>query len=261
VKQSDIRLSVGLGACAVALASGVFVGHLAGRPARTREAASPVAQAATPSPEIKRYKIPVSSAQPSLGPEDALVTIVQWCDFPDPACAAIEPALQSAMSSNPGLVRLVFRHFGRPENPGSALAHQFLAAAFTQGGKFWEARALLFAHKGELTRVQLERYAGQLGLDWANMAKAIDSHDFAPVITSDRLFASMFDVTQVPAVFVNGRPAPSPVTPAGLAKLVDEELKNSVQLVAGGVPKTEIYAELIKKGVWTPLKREQLQQQ
>ena len=251
--KTNIRTSVGLSACAVALAAGFSVGHVAGRPARAEQAA-PLTATAVPA-HVKRYKVPVSSAQPSLGPADALVTLVQWCDFPDPACAAMEPAIQRVMSRNPSLVRLVFRHYGRPDNPGSALAHQFLAAAFTQGGKFWEARNLLFAHKGELTRVTLERYAGELGLDWAGISRAIDNHDFAPVITSDRLFAGMFDVTEVPALFVNGRPAKS----GELDAVVEQELANSVRLLAGGVPKSEIYAELIKQGVWTPVKREQLQ--
>lgn len=263
MKDNGIRLSVGLGASAVALASGIFLGYSLGSPARAKQAAPAVAQApapaAAPLGAVKRYKIPVSSSQPSLGPADALVTLVQWCDFPDPACAAQEPAIKAVMSKNEGLVRLLFRHYGRPENPGSALAHQFLAAAHTHGGKFWEARNLLFSHRGELSRVHLERYAGMLGLDWPSISKSIDSHEFATVITSDRLFASMFDVTEVPALFVNGRPLQAPVTPASLAALVDEELKNGVQLVAGGVPKTEIYAELTKRGVWTPIKREQLQ--
>jgi protein-disulfide isomerase len=244
----------------VALASGVFVGYSLGTPKKQTEQAAPaVAQAPAALGEVKRYKIPVSSSQPSLGPADALVTLVQWCDFPDPACAAQEPVIQAVMSRNEGLVRLLFRHYGRPDNPGSALAHQFLAASHTHGGKFWEARKLLFAHRGELTRQHVERYAGMLGLNWPSITKAIDDHEFATVITADRLFAGMFDVTEVPALFVNGRPVKAPVTQASLEALVQEELKHGVQLVAGGVPKTEVYAELTKKGVWTPVKREMLQ--
>ena len=263
MKHNDIQKSVAALACVVAVAFGGGLGHFLSNLYEARPAApAPTAAVATAkkSGDVKRYKIPVSSAQPVQGPSDALITIVEWCDIPDPACSAIEPALQAARKRYPELVRLVYRHFGRPGQPGSALAHQFLAAAFTQFGKFWEARALLMAHQGELTRADLERYAGQLGMDWTAVAKAIDDHSYAPVITTDRLFATMFSVEDSPAVFVNGRRMER-VTPVLLDQMIDEEFENTVQLIARGVQAENIYAELTKKGVWTALKREDLQAQ
>lgn len=262
MKQSEISKSVAALACLVAVALGGGLGHLLSNLNDARAAAPATRAAAKPadSANVKRYKIPVSSAQPSIGPADALITIVEWCDVPDPACNAIEPALQAARKRYPELVRLVYRHFGRPGQAGSSLAHQFLAAAYTQSGKFWEARALLMAHQGELTRADVERYAGQLGMDWSGIAKAIDDHSYAPVITTDRLFATMFDVEDSPAVFVNGRRLEH-VTQANLDQMIEEEFGSTVQLIAQGVQPENIYAELIKKGVWTPLKREDLQAQ
>lgn len=263
MKPSEISKPVAAFACVLALASGAGLGHLLSSWNDARPAAPPVVAAAAPkakSADVKRYKIPVSSAQPVNGPADALITIVEWCDIPEAACSAIEPTLQAARKRYPELVRLVYRHFGRPGQPGSALGHQFLAAAFAQFGKFWEARALLMAHQGELTRADLERYADQLGMDWSAMAKAIDDHTYAPVITTDRLFATMFDVEDSPAVFVNGRRMES-VTQARLDQMIDEEFESTVALIAKGVEPENMYAELIKKGVWTPIKREDLQAQ
>lgn len=266
LKTNEIHKSAAAVACVVAVGLGGGLGHYLSQKYEARSApqtkTTTAAAMATPkvAGDVKRYKIPVTSAQPIVGPADALITIVEWCDTPDPACNAIEPALQAARKRYPELVRLVYRHFGRPSQPGSALAHQFLAAAYTQFGKFWEARAVLMAHQGEITRADLERYAGQLGMDWNAIDKAIADHTYAPVVTTDRLFATMFNVEDSPAVFVNGRRVET-LTQANLDQMIEEEFGNSVQLIAKGVAAEDIYAELTKKGVWTPLKREDLQAQ
>jgi len=198
----------------------------------------------------KRYMIPVSATQPKTGATEALVTLIQWCDLPDAACAALEPGIRDVLKQHPDSVRLVFRHYDRPQRPGSRIAHEFARAAHEQAGKFWEARALLLAHSGELTLADAERYTQQLGMDWKSVREAINTETFASSITADRIFASMFDVSEPPALFVNGRPLGNKPSAQQLSQMVTDELKNGGELLAQGINKADVYAELTKAGSW-----------
>jgi protein-disulfide isomerase len=249
--QQQLSLPLSLGAMALAFGIGMGVGHFS---ASAAERGSSEAQSA----EIPKgdssliYKIPVSPSQPSKGPEEALVTVVQWCDFPDPACKQTDPVLQKLLKRYPNELRLVFRHYVSATRKDSALAHQFARAAFERG-KFWEAHELLLAHQGEVTHAALEGYASTLGLDWSALKKALDAGTFSGHLAADRMFAEMFDVKASGALYVNGRPVAG--TEAALDALVKEELARANKLLAGGVQKTELYAELTKHGTWKPAPR------
>jgi protein-disulfide isomerase len=198
------------------------------------------------------YKIPVSISQARLGPADALVTLVQWCDLPDAGCEAAEPVVQALLKEHPAELSLVFRHYLSDTRPDSARAHQFSRVAHEHAGKFWEARALLLAHSGPVTDLDLEKMAGKLGLDWAASKKAMDDGTFSGHVAADRMFAEMFDVHQTPAFFANGRPLSGAPSEASLRALVEGELARARKLVATGVQKDALYAELTKNGVWNP---------
>jgi protein-disulfide isomerase len=235
------------GAAALAFVASTALGYYVASDAGKEEPA-PAAQ--TGSSVV--YKIPVTMSQPTLGPADALVTIVQWCNLLDPGCARAEPTVQALLKQYPKQVRLVFRHYLDPAaQPGASLAHQFARIAHEQHGKFWEARALLLGHRGAITESDLERYAGQLGLDWASVKKGLDGGGFAGSVAADRVFAGMFDVKAPPAFFANGRPLVGAAS-EHLEPLVKEELARAREAMAKGVQRTDLYAELTKNGVWTP---------
>ena len=50
-------------------------------------------------------------AGPTLGPEDAPVTIIEYSDFQCPFCAKSEEVLTAIRKSYPSMVRLVYKHF------------------------------------------------------------------------------------------------------------------------------------------------------
>lgn len=244
-KMSKARV-IGVASLAFAGMFGLSVYGLSRKPE-----AAPEASPARPS---LVYKIPVSMSQPSKGPEDALVTLVQWCDLPDPRCAAIEPALQALLKKHPKDLRLVFRHYLEPKREGSSQAHQLARLAHERGGKFWEARELLLSQKGDVPFEQLEGIAVQLGLDWPQAKAAIEGGNFGGAVVADRMFASMFDVASTPALFANGRPLQGPVTEDALTKLVEEELARAKDSIGQGVQRANLYAELTKNGTWSPAK-------
>lgn len=247
--QKPLHRSAVLAIVAIALALGLVAFFFLREPPATPEAAPIEAGAPLASLPPERYRIPVSVSQPTRGATDALVTIVEWCDLPDPGCAAVEPEIDALQASKPDAVRVVFRHFARG-NDSSALAHAFAREAHEQGGKFWQARELLQAHQGPLGMDDVERYTGQLGLNFPDIKAAIDKQTHVSTIVADGMFAAMFEVKDAPALFVNGRSIGSPPSAQVLRQLVAEELVQASRLVGGGVPVADVYAELIKHGKW-----------
>lgn len=236
----------------LAIAGAVFVvalvaGRYAGGPTEQAKP-STTAVASKSASADKVYSIPVSMSQAVLGPEDALVTLVQWCDFPDPGCKKAEPAVQALLKRYPNELRLSFRHFYLDR---SSRAHMFSRAAFEQGNKFWEARALFLADDGPYTEEKLEAWSKQLGLNWAHVESAMDKQLYNTHLVADRAFAKMFDVDGPPAFFANGRRLQGEATEQSLEALIKSELDNALQLVNQGVEKKNVYAEVIKNGTFT----------
>jgi protein-disulfide isomerase len=214
-----------------------------------KAAPAPAVPAAKSSTDIRRYQIPVTSSQPSKGPEDALVTVVEWCELLSTECKAVDPVVDSVLAQYGDKVRLVYRHYlASGQNP--PVAEEFARIAHEQAGKFWEARALLRQGPPVPSKTELEGYAKQLGLDWKSAKTALDEHTHTGPVLADRLFAEMFEVHGVPAFFVNGRRLEGEVTLPAFKSLIDDEIERANQLVAQGIPKKQIYAELTKNGAW-----------
>jgi len=126
--------------------------------------------------DVQRYKVPVTSAQPSKGPKDALITIVEFSEFQCPFCARVLPTTKEITDTYGDKVRIVWRNNPLAFHNNAAPAAAVAMEAFAQGGsdKFWEVHDVLFANQKALTRPQLEEYAQKAGLKAEGVKKALD---------------------------------------------------------------------------------------
>lgn len=226
---------------------GFAAGYLAQE--RSTETDAPVIASGPLSKEV-RYKIPVSIAQPKRGPQDALVTIVEWCDLTGTACAQTEAVIVALRKQYGDRIRHVWRHLDETATEDSARAHEFACIAHEHAGKFWEARALLLAGAGTPTFDMLRSYAARLGMDVASTSAALEKRTFAGAPAADQLFAAKFGVAHAPAFFVNGRRLLGAPTHDRLARLIDLELIHAEKLMQKGVRKAQLYDEITKSGLW-----------
>lgn len=236
-------------AVALLLALGIGV-QMVVLPAQKQAPVLAAAPVLSPLGPVVRYQVPVSLGQPKKGPEDALVTIVEWCDFHSPKCKQAEPVLTAVMQKYPKDVRLAFRHFADPTSIPGLEEHEFSRMAFEQAGKFFEVKDLFMQQPSVGTREDIARYAKQFGMEWSKVLSDLDQHNFAGAIVADHTFAGMFNVKEIPAFFVNGRRLQGDASVAAFSQLIDDELKRTQQLLATGVAKDKVYAELIKNGLW-----------
>ncbi len=256
----------------LAALQGTFAGALSGcdRPAAAKEItvkvvqripkgvepksaapAAPTVQAGSAEDLARRYQIPVSETQPSIGPADALVTVVTWCDFSSQLCRDADRTMQDLLKQYQGKMRWVFRNL--PTRPDYVPAHLYAYAAFHLKGKFWEVRQALMTQPVDkaLTLEELAPFAAQLGLgvdaDKDQLSK------YAENVGTDVRFGDQFGVTRPLGVFVNGRrarPVPAPELKATLTTLINEELANAERMVKAGTSKARLYEDLIKDAYW-----------
>lgn len=141
---------------------------------------------------------------PTLGPEDAPVTIVEFSDLQCPYCARISSTLKRLLHQYPGRVRWVFKHFPLRIHTDAPLAHEAALAAHGQG-KFWEMHDLLLSNQGRLKRDDLMRYARQLDLDLPAFANDLDSRRLRARVLRDSVQGRSLRVDTTPTCFINGK--------------------------------------------------------
>jgi protein-disulfide isomerase len=139
------------------------------------------------------------------GPDDALVTLLEYGDFECPYCGQAEAVVRELLSSSDDDVRYVWRHLPLNDVHTSAqLAAEASEAAAAQG-KFWEYYDALFAHQGTFSPQDLINYATQIGLDLDRFRDDLHHHEETPRVAEDVASADSSGVSGTPTFFVNGR--------------------------------------------------------
>jgi protein-disulfide isomerase len=161
---------------------------------------------------------------PSKGPADAKVTIVEFSDFQGPNCGKFaQQTLPQILSNYGDTVRFVFVNYPLNKDVYAQEAAEAGECANAQGA-FWQYHDLLFqnqqAFAGLLTPDptaglakivdSLKGYAAQLGLDTANFNDCLDSRKTTSAVQADRQVADKaaqdagLTSFPVPAFFING---------------------------------------------------------
>ena len=151
----------------------------------------------------KVHEINIAGA-PSMGPEDAAVTLIEFSDFQCPFCGRVNPTLDQIRETYGEDVRLVFKHLPLRIHPQAPLAHAAAEAAKSQG-QFWEMHDLIFANQRQLTEEKFIEYAGQLDLNVEQFKLDMASEAVKKRVAADTVEASQLGVTGTPGFFINGR--------------------------------------------------------
>jgi protein-disulfide isomerase len=192
----------------------------------------------------KLYRVGLGLPGHQLGPDDALVTIVEFSDFQCPYCARQAPVLENVQKKHASDVRVIYRHFPVQGHRGALVAAEAAAAAADQG-KFWPFHDQLFGHFNHLTRADLESYAQASGLDMARFRRALDEHRFRDAVVAEGAAASALGADGTPTMFINGLPLVGARDEETLDKLIGFQIDRAKELVARGVARGDIYPLLM----------------
>ena len=142
------------------------------------------------------------------GPEDAVVTLVEFGDYQCPSCASMQPIIDRLLKEFGDKARLVARDFPLRQHAYAIKAAEAAEAAREQG-KYWEYTALLYGNQAALSIEDLKKYASQLGLDRQIFDQALDSGKFADRVQRDMEDGLKVGVNSTPAFYINGKQVPS----------------------------------------------------
>jgi protein-disulfide isomerase len=164
---------------------------------------------------------------PSLGPPDAPVTIIEYGDFGCTNCRYWfnQGVLEKIRSTYGDKVRFVWRDFPviTAESPKAAEAGQ---CAYDQG-KFWEYHDLLYQRAPALSISDLKAYAKELGLNEREFNQCLDSGKHQATVERDLQDAHQRGFSAPPTFLVNNEPILGPASFEVFKNAIDPLLKNA----------------------------------
>jgi protein-disulfide isomerase len=146
-------------------------------------------------------RIEVAAMGPSLGPDDAPVTLIEFSDYRCGFCKRAQPVVEAVLERFPSQVRFVHRSF--PLNEVSRAAAEAAACANEQG-QFWEFHRRLFASEVNLDAEGLLQHASELELDLEAFQTCVDERRYQAAVEADLVAGREAGVTGTPSFFVNG---------------------------------------------------------
>lgn len=141
---------------------------------------------------------------PFTGNSAAGVTVVMFTDYQCPACARTHPVLKQAVQGYGDKVRLVIRDFPLENIHKDAFGAALAANAARKQGKFAEYTEILYRNQEALSKTDLVRYAGELGLNVKQFGLDFSDAKTAAEIRKDQADGRSYGVAGTPGIFVNG---------------------------------------------------------
>jgi protein-disulfide isomerase len=179
---------------------------------------------------------------PSKGPADARITLVEFSDFQCPHCRQLYEAMKTLSPRYPQ-IRIVFKDLPiAAVHPWAETAAIGGRCAYMQSpDAFWKIHDALFENQDFISAAniwsKLVEFAGQAGLDKDAFKACLASPEPQKAVEANIADARIMSVTSTPTVFVNGRPVVGG-DPTTLQQFIDYELggKQAAQSPAKSAP-------------------------
>ena len=173
----------------------------------------------------ERLFVPVGESDHSLGPETALVTLVEYGDYQCPFCGQAYPIIKELLDRVGRRVRFVFRNFPLATiHPDAELAAEAAEAAGAQG-RFWAMHDDLFENQEALGSDDLVEYASALGLDESRFVGELTEHVHIARVREDFMGGVRGGVNGTPTFFINGSRHDGPYDFESLLEAIESEIE------------------------------------
>jgi len=180
---------------------GLGAGYLAWGRGATTTAASP---AAVNIPDkVTRYKVPVDD-DPSIGPADAPITLIEFSDYQCPFCTKWNNEVYARLLKEySGRIRFVYRDLPLVIHGDAQSAAEAADCAGEQGA-YWKFHDALFSEKYGLGLDAYRKYAADLGLNADALIACVNEGRYTAEVNADASFAESLGVSSTPTFFING---------------------------------------------------------
>lgn len=148
------------------------------------------------------------SGDPSLGAEDAVVTLIEFSDYECPFCIRHFTQTMAEIDEKfikTGRIQYVFKDFPIAQlHPEAILAHQATRCAAEQG-RFWEMHTKMFSPAGTHTPEQLETHARAAGVSLQPYLECLASNRTLDAVRASVDTAVQLGANGTPSFFVGVR--------------------------------------------------------
>lgn len=163
---------------------------------------------ADPFAEIRSKLHPENS--PSIGPENAKVTLIEFADFECPSCRQLDRILRDYMPSHPE-IRLVFKHFPLTDiHPWAMTAAIASQCTYEQNpAAFWKMHDAIFDAQDAISttnvKERMEDLANKQALNLDAFKTCMSNPETAQHVEQTKGEGRSLNITGTPTTFVNGR--------------------------------------------------------
>ena len=157
-----------------------------------------------------RAQIQMNDA-PSVGDNNAPVTLVEYSDFECPVCKKLHDVLRGVLPNYAGKVRLVHKDFPIEQiHPWARTAAIAGRCAYQQNhAAFWRMYDLIYDNQEVISAAnawtKVSDYAALSGLNAETFKTCLASPEPGAAIDASRANGQLLEVASTPTVFVNGR--------------------------------------------------------
>jgi protein-disulfide isomerase len=201
--------------------------------------------------------VPVTRADPSIGPEDALVTLVAFAELRNPLCSITAPVIAELRQRYPGALRVVWKNAPLEVHKGSHRASEVAMGVFEVGGAqaFWAFHDSAMASEEPFGQATLMAWAASAGVSIEALEAALETRKPREKVKADLALAGALDVGGPPFYLVNGVRARS-LSLESLAELVEEELAKAKGALRLGIERRRLYVAMARANLTPEARRE-----
>ncbi|MEX0798514.1 MAG: thioredoxin domain-containing protein [Bacteriovoracaceae bacterium] len=177
-------------------------------------------------PRRPSYNVEIGKA-PTMGSEDAPVTIVEFSDFQCPYCAKAAETVNQVKKEYGNKVRVVFKQFPLPfHSQAKQAANAALCAWEQKPGYFWKMHDEMFADQSKLSKEALASSAKKVGVNENKFMECLNAGKYMSMINQDIEQGKELGVKSTPTFFVNGKLLQGAQPVEAFKEIIEEELSN-----------------------------------
>jgi protein-disulfide isomerase len=181
------------------------------------------------------------------------VTVVEFSDFQCPFCKRSEPTVKGVLDKYGKDISLVWMNQPLPfHDHAMDAATAFQAAARQDHDKAWKLHDKMYENNTALTRADIEKYAGEVGLNAAKFKKDWDDPKIKAEVDQDSKAGTAAGANGTPTFFINGRELVGAQPQDAFEKIIDDEIKQADDLIKKGTPVKDVYKKRIESAAAAP---------
>lgn len=187
------------------------------------------------------------------GAKATKVTMVEFSDFQCPFCKRAEPTVRQLIDKYGKDLALVWMNQPLPFHEHAMdAATAFQAAALQSPEKAWALHDKMYENNTALARADIEKYAGEVGLNVARLKKDWDDPKIKAQVADDQKIAGQVGANGTPTFYINGHELVGAQDASAFEKIIDEELKKADALIKRGTPLKDVYGKLMEEAANAP---------